>query len=82
MKTKLFVLGAIFSVSIAAQADEYSCKVYCESTSGPTTYITVNASSSSEAATIVDVQSDQICQDAGYSTSSSATMDASQCSRN
>ena len=82
MKIKSLVFTLLMTAAALAQADEYSCKVYCESTSGPTTYVNVQADSSSEAAAIVDVQSDSICRNAGYSQSSSATMSASQCSRN
>ena len=82
MKIKSIVFVAALIGTASAYADEYSCKVYCENTSGPTTYVTVNADSSSEAASIVDKQADQVCRDAGHSQASSATMDASQCSRN
>ena len=81
MKIKYLLFLAAFSITTSVHADEYECKVYCESSSGPTTNITVNADSASEAANIVDQQGHQVCQGAGYDNASSKTMDASQCSR-
>lgn len=71
---------ALLTVSAGfAQAGEYVCKVHCVSPGGSTAVV-VNASSSSQAAQIVDRQSDQICRSAGYGRSTSASMSASQCS--
>lgn len=78
MKTKLLLVCGLILVSASAMADEYQCKVNCVSPSGSTT-AEVNADSKSEAASIVDGKSDQICQDAGYGKSTSSTMSSSQC---
>lgn len=79
MKTKLIIAAALALASSGAFAGQYTCKVYCVNPSGSTT-TTVNAGSASEAAKIVDGQSDQICRAAGHGKSTSSTMSASQCS--
>lgn len=80
MKTRIFVAAAMFMASSLALADQYICTVNCLSPSGRTQAV-VNAGSSSEAAQIVDKQSDQICRSAGFGKSTSSSMSASQCSR-
>lgn len=80
MKTKLAAFALLSTISTFALADQYVCTVNCLSPSGQTT-VKVNASSSSEAASIVDKQSDKICQSAGFGKSTSSSMSASQCSR-
>jgi hypothetical protein len=82
MKLRLALLTIALMTTMSAYAEEYSCKVYCESSSGPTTTVTVQASSAAEAASIVDKQGHEICQGAGYNKASSSTMSASQCSKN
>ena len=76
MKKLLFV--SLIALAGAAYADEYSCKVYCNS---GTTYVTVNASSASDAAAKVDKQGDQICKSDNRGNASSQTMRPEQCSR-
>jgi|GEM_PF-1715213 len=78
MKTKLVIAAALAVASSWATAAQYTCTVHCVSPSGTTT-TTVNAGSASEAAKIVDGQSDQICRAAGHGKSTSSTMSASQC---
>lgn len=77
MKKLLFL--SLLAFAGIAQADEYSCKVYCNS---GTTYVTVKASSKSEAAAIVDKQADQICKNENKGNASNQTMRPDQCSRN
>ncbi|MDZ4187865.1 MAG: hypothetical protein U1D25_07145 [Hydrogenophaga sp.] len=78
MKTKLLIVAALTLASSCAFASQYTCTVHCVSPSGTTT-TTVKAGSASEAAKIVDGQSDQICRAAGHGKSTSSTMSASQC---
>lgn len=78
LKLKLLAAISLFG-ALSAHAGEYSCKVYCKGPDGQT-YVNVKASSSSEAAEIVDKQGHQICKAAGHSNASSSTMSASQCS--
>jgi hypothetical protein len=81
MKLNLVAFAIVAVVgSASAQAAEYVCKVYCNSGS---TYATVTASSSSDAAKKIDPTpvANQICQDAGKGNASSATMGSSQCER-
>lgn len=79
---KAFVLSLVAGMALwnagQAQAGEYACTVYCVGPSGSTT-VTVRASSASDAAQIVDKQSDRVCQAAGYRASTSSTMSSSQC---
>ena len=77
MKTKLFIAAALVMASSWASAN-YVCTVHCVNPSGTTT-VSVKAGSASEAAKIVDGQSDQICRGAGFGKSTSSTMSASQC---
>lgn len=78
MKTKLLLVCGLVLASASAMADQYQCTVNCVSPSGKTT-AEVSAASTSEAASIVDRKSDQICRDAGYGKSTSSTMSSSQC---
>ncbi len=78
MKMK-YIASMVLMLSTSAFAAEYQCKVYCKSPDGQT-YVTVRASSNSDAAAIVDKQGHQICKAAGHSGASSSTMSASQCS--
>ncbi len=77
---KTFFAVALLLVSGAASAQQYACNVHCVRPSGQIV-VTVNAGSSSEAANIIDKQSDQVCQRAGHGASTSSSMSASQCSR-
>lgn len=77
MKKTMFA-AMLMSIAGFSFAAEYQCKVNCVPSGA--TYVTVNASSSSDAAQKVDKQSDQICQAAGYTRSTSSTMSAGQCS--
>ncbi len=74
MKVKLvaFAIVGVFS-SASAQSAEYVCKVYCDKGS---TYATVTASSSSDAASQIDPTpvANRICQDADKGNASSSTM--------
>ena len=65
-------------MTCTANASEYVCKVYCNSGQS---YITVNASSASDAAAKVDKQGDQICKGDNKGNASSQTMRPEQCSR-
>ncbi len=76
MKKLLFV--SLFALMGAVHAEEYSCKVYCNS---GVTYVTVNASSSSDAAAKVDAQGHQVCKSDGKGNASEKTMRPEQCSR-
>lgn len=79
MKTTQLLIAAALAVSSSwAAAGQYTCTVHCVNPSG-TTSTTVNAGSASEAAKIVDGQSDQICRAAGHGKSTSSSMSASQC---
>jgi hypothetical protein len=71
----------VLVASFNAFAEEYSCKVYCDS---GTTFVTVQASSSSDAAAKINPTpvANGICQSAGKGDASSSTMSGSQCSRN
>lgn len=73
------IAAALAVASSWAAAAQYTCTVHCISPSGTTTTTTVNAGSASEAAKIVDGQSDQICRAAGHGKSTSSSMSASQC---
>ncbi|WP_018152894.1 hypothetical protein [Leeia oryzae] len=77
MKKSLWLTIGLMLAGLA-HAEEYQCKVYCTEPSG-STYVTVEADSDDDAAQIVDKASDQICQEAGFSASTSSTMSASQC---
>jgi hypothetical protein len=77
MKKSVMVLALLAMVGVA-QADEYSCKVYCKN---GTTYVDVNANSKSEAAAKVDNMPDQVCKGEGKGDKSSQTMRPEQCSR-
>lgn len=78
---KKLLLGVVVALSSSAVlAGEYSCKVYCVGPDG-STRVTVEADSASEAARLVDRQSDSICQAADFRASTSSTMSASQCER-
>jgi len=74
---KILMLG-LLSIAGFAHADEYVCKVYCNSGE---TYISVKADSKSDAAAKVDRQSDQICKADNRGNSSSQTMRPEQCNR-
>ncbi len=83
MKLKLVAFAIVAVIgSASAQADsEYVCKVYCNNGS---TFATVTASSSSDAASKIDPTpvANRISQDAGKGNASSSTMGSSQCSKN
>lgn len=82
--SKYWILIPAFLISSSVLADEYSCKVYCTANSGSmeSTYITVNAPNSSEAAKIADSNdNDKICRAAGYAKATSSTLSASQCNK-
>lgn len=81
MKLKIALAMLLSAVSGFALASQYVCTVNCVGPSGKT-QVVVQAGSASEAASIVDKQSDQICRKAGHNKSTSSTMSASQCSRN
>ena len=78
MNSKVFVASAMFLLSSMASAQQYSCKVYCNSGQ---TFVTLTASSAADAAAKVDKQGDQICKGDGKGNASSKTMSADQCSR-
>lgn len=80
MKLKFVVATGLIAASTLALADQYVCTVNCVGPSGQT-QVVVQADNSSQAAQIVDKQSDQICRSAGHIKSTSSTMSASQCSR-
>lgn len=75
---KKLLMLVLFSVAGVAQADEYSCKVYCNN---GVTYVTVNANSKADAAAKVDEQGHQICRADKRGDASSQTMRPEQCSR-
>lgn len=79
MKVNRIVWAAVMMAPCLAWAGEYQCKVYCKGPDGQT-YVTVKASSSGEAAAIVDKQGHQICKAAGHNSASSSTMSSNQCS--
>jgi hypothetical protein len=79
MKTQLALASALMALSGAASAAQYACTVHCVNPSGKTV-VTVNASSASDAASIVDKQGHQVCKAAGHGGATSSTMSASQCS--
>lgn len=72
--------GLLLLMSSAVSAQQYTCNVHCVRPSGQIV-VTVNASSASDAAGIIDKQSDRVCQQAGHGASTSSSMSASQCSR-
>lgn len=78
MKAKFLLAMGLVALSSMASADEYVCKVYCNSGQ---TYVTVKASSSSDAAAKVDRQGDQICRGENKGNGSNQTMRPEQCSR-
>jgi len=80
MKLKFVAATALMAASTLALAQQYVCTVNCLNPSGKTTTV-VNAGSASEAAKIVDKQSDRVCQAAGHGKSTSSSMSASQCSK-
>lgn len=75
---KLLVLLAALSAFGVAHADQYVCKVYCQS---GTTYVDVDANSKSEAAAKVDVMPDAVCKGENKGNKSNQTMRPEQCSR-
>lgn len=79
MNVNRIALVAVLMVPVLAWASEYQCKVYCKGPDGQT-YVTVKASSSSDAAAMVDKQGHQICKAAGHNSASSSTMSSNQCS--
>lgn len=74
---KLFLLS-LLALAGVTHAEEYSCKVYCNS---GTTNVTVNANSKEDAAAKVDKQGDQICRGENKGNGSNQTMRPDQCSR-
>ena len=78
MKTKLVLAIGLLTLTSVVSASEFVCKVYCNSGE---TYVTLDASSASDAAAKVDKQSDQICKGDKKGNSSSKTMRPEQCSR-
>lgn len=81
MKLKFVVTaGALSAASTLALAQQYVCTMNCLNPSGKTMTV-VSAGSASEAASIVEKQSDKIFQAAGHGKSPSSSMSASQCSR-
>jgi hypothetical protein len=80
MMKKLLLCMSVALLSSQAFAAEYVCKVYCVGPDG-STQVRVEASSASEAAKLIDRQSDQVCQAADFRASTSSTMSASQCER-
>lgn len=78
MKTKILLVVALFAMAGIAQAEEYSCKVYCNSGE---TYTTVNASSKADAAAKIDARSDAICKSDKKGNASNKTMRPEQCSK-
>lgn len=75
---KKLIALALFALAGMAQAEDYSCKVYCNS---GTTYVTVSASSKDDAAAKVDKQADQVCKEDNKGKASNQTMRPEQCSR-
>lgn len=78
MKVKLMLAMGLVAMSSMASAQEYSCKVYCNSGQ---TYVTVKASSAADAADKVDKQGHEICKGDNKGNASSKTMRPEQCSR-
>ena len=77
MKKSIIVLSLLAMAGVA-QADEYSCKVYCNS---GTTYVDVYADSRQEAAAKVDQMPDSVCKNESQGDKSNETMRPEQCSR-
>lgn len=63
-----------------SQAKVFSCKFYCKSASGPTTYKDFTANSRREAAKMAGDSADQVCNSKGLSYASSVSFSESQCS--
>lgn len=58
----------------------FSCKFYCKSASGPTTYSDFTANSRKEAAGMAADAADRVCDNKGYGYASNVKYSESQCS--
>jgi len=64
----------------APAAKVYECKIYCQSTSGPTILRRFPGATQRDAAKLADQQADQACAAAGLGKASSRTLSDAQCS--
>ncbi len=75
---KKLLAVALFALAGVAQADDYSCKVYCN---GGETFVTVSGNTKADAAAKVDQMGHQVCKSDNKGNATSKTMRPEQCSR-